>query len=62
MLFLADSGGRLLLDCVGAAEIERHAAEEPAVIGTWASGTFRSGEQEKLLIADNRTNAYLDAE
>ncbi len=27
-----------------------------------ASGTFRSGEQEKLLIADNRTNAWLEAD
>lgn len=27
-----------------------------------ASATFRAGEQEKLLVADNRTNAYLDAD
>ncbi|UCH72686.1 MAG: hypothetical protein JSU82_09865 [Rhodospirillales bacterium] len=27
-----------------------------------ASGTYRSGEQERLLIADNRTNAYLKAD
>lgn len=27
-----------------------------------ASGTFRTGEQEKLLITDNRTNAWLEAD
>ncbi len=42
-----------IVDCDGVA----YAKED------WeASGTFRSGEQEKLLIADNRTNAYLDAD
>lgn len=42
-----------IVDCDGVA----YAKED------WeASGTFRSGEQEKLLITDNRTNAWLEAD
>lgn len=42
-----------IVDCDGVA----YAKEDWEV-----SATFRSGEQEKLLVSDNRTNAYLEAD